>query len=296
MQRLRIALVLILACGSVAAAQAPATPSELPAAQLQKKVEAQVRNLFALGTTFQVKADTPKEFALPGLLTVNVEVSMEGGSDTLTLYVSKDGRYMLRGDVFDSTKDYFAENRAQMKMTGAPSKGPANARVVVVEYGDFQCPTCRTLYSIMKEVQPLFPQVRFVFRDFPLEQIHPWAMSAASAGRCAYQQKPASFWVLHDRIYENQEIISATTVWQKMLDFAGDAGLNVDSFRTCMSSQETKAAIQKSVDEAIKLKVANTPTIFVNGRRIVGADRQTLEQYIRYELAATAPAPATPKP
>ena len=294
MQRIRIALVLILATASIAAAQAPATLSELPVAQLQKKVEAQVRNLFALGSTFQVKADTPKESFLPGLLAVNVEVTMEGNSDTVTFYVSKDGRYMVRGDIFDSTKDPFAENRAQMNLNGAPSRGPANARVVVVEYGDFECPTCRALYGIMKEVQPEFPQVRFVFKDFPLEQIHPWAMSAASAGKCAFQQKPVAFWVLHDRIYEDQEIISATTVWQKMLDYAGDAGLNMDSFRTCMAAPETKAALQKSVDEGIKLKVANTPTIFVNGRRIIGADRQTLEQYIRYELAATAP--VAPKP
>jgi protein-disulfide isomerase len=145
-------------------------------------------------------------------------------------------------------------------------------------------------------VQPLFPQVKFVFKDFPLEQIHPWAMTAALAGRCAYQQRPEAFWLLHDKMYENQEIISATTVWQTLLDYARDAALDVDSFRACMTLPETKAAIQKSVDEGVKLKIANTPTVFVNGRRFIGADRQTLEQYIRFELAVTAPAPAPAKP
>ncbi|MBI1739617.1 MAG: thioredoxin domain-containing protein, partial [Candidatus Koribacter versatilis] len=271
-----------------------AGPAELTTAQIQKKVEAQVRKLFALGPSFTIKVAAPTETPLPGLLAVNVEVSSEGGSDSVPFCISKDGRYLMRGELYDSTKDPFADTRAQITLAGAPSKGPANARVIVVEYADFQCPTCRSLYSIMKAVQPQFPQVRFVYKDFPLEQIHPWSMTAATAGRCAYLQKPEAFWVLHDRIYENQDIISATTVWQTMLDYGQDAGLDVDSFRGCMAAPETRAAIQKSADEAVKLKIANTPTVFVNGRRFIGADRQTLEQYIRFELAATAPPPAKP--
>jgi len=286
--------MVIFMAASIAAAQAPAGPAELTPPQLQKKVEAQVRKLFALGPSFTIKVGTPAESQLPGLLTVNVEVASEGGSDSVPFYISKDGRYLMRGEIFDTTKDPFADTRAQITLAGAPFKGPANARVTVVEYSDFQCPTCRGLYSIIKAVQPQFPQVKFVFKDFPLEQIHPWAMTAASAGRCAYQQKPEAFWQLHDKIFDNQEIISATTVWQTMLDYARDAALDVDSFRACMSLPATKAVIQKSVAEGTKLKIANTPTVFVNGRRFIGADRQTLEQYIRFELAATAPAPAKP--
>ncbi|MCL4523455.1 MAG: thioredoxin domain-containing protein [Acidobacteria bacterium] len=294
MRRIQTVPVIILIAAGMAAAQAPAGPAELTPAQLQKKVEAQVRRLFALGPSFTIKVDAPTETQLPGLLAVNVEVSSEGGSDKVPFYITKDGRYLLRGEIFDSTKDPFAETRAQITLAGAPFKGPANARVTVVEYADFQCPTCRGLYSILKSVQPQFPQVKFVYKDFPLEQIHPWSMTAATAARCAYQQKPSAFWVLHDRLYDNQELISATTAWQTMLDYARDAGLDVDAFRTCMTAPETRAIIQKSVDEATKLRIANTPTVFVNGRRFIGADRQTLEQYIRFELAATAPAPTAP--
>jgi len=293
-QRILKAILMILMAASSAAAQAPASPAELTPAQLQTKVEAQVRKLFALGPSFTLKVGVPAESQLPGLLKVNVEVTSEGGIDSVPFYISKDGRYLMRGEIFDTAKDPFADTRAQITLAGAPFKGPANARVTVVEYSDFQCPTCRGLYAIIKAVQPQFPQVKFVFKDFPLEQIHPWAMTAASAGRCAYQQKPEVFWQLHDKIYDNQELISATTVWQTMLDYARDAALDVDSFRACMALPATKAAIQKSVDEGTKLKIANTPTVFVNGRRFIGADRQTLEQYIRFELAATAPAPAKP--
>ena len=279
---------------SVAAAQAPANPVALTPAQLQTKVEAQVRKLFALGPSYTVKVGPPAESQVPGLLKVNVEVASEGGSDSVPFYVSKDGRYLMRGEIFDTAKDPFADTRAQITLAGAPFKGPANARVTVVEYSDFQCPTCRGLYAIIKAVQPQFPQVKFVFKDLPLEQIHPWAMTAALAGRCAYQQKPEAFWQLHDKIYDNQEVISASTIWQTLLDYATAAALDVDSFRACMSLPETRSIIQKSVDEGTKLKIANTPTVFVNGRRFVGADRHTLEQYIRFELAATAPAPAKP--
>lgn len=297
MRRILTAIFSVLILCVAVEAQAPAGSAELTPAQIQKKVETQVRKLYALGPSFGVKVSPPTETPLPGLLAVNVEVTSEGGSDSVQFYVSRDGKFFMRGEVFDMTKDPFADTRAQITLAGAPFRGPANARVTVVEYADFQCPTCRGFYSIIKAVQPQFPQVKFVFKDFPLEQIHPWAMTAATAGRCAYQQKPAAFWVLHDRIYDNQDIMSASTVWQTMLDYAGAAGLDVDAFRACMVAPETKAAIQKSVDEGTNLRIANTPTVFVNGRRFIGADQQTLEQYIRFELAATAspPAPAPAK-
>lgn len=295
MKRILKAFFVVLALAVIVNAQGPASPVEMTPAQLQKKVEAQVRKLYALGPSFTLKVSTPTETQLPGLLAVSVEVVSEGGSDSVQFYVSNDGKFFLRGDVFDTTKDPFADAKAQISLASAPFKGPANARVTVVEYADFQCPTCRGLFDIMKAVQPRFPQVKFVYKDFPIEQIHPWAMTAALAGRCAYLQKPSAFWILHDRIYQNQELISATTVWQTMMDYAAAAGLDVGAFRACMVAPDTKATIKKSVDEATKLRIANTPTVFVNGRRFIGADQHTLEQYIRFELAATAP-PPTPAP
>jgi protein-disulfide isomerase len=294
--RISSAVFSFLILGATALAQTPASPPELSPMQIQKKVEAQVRKLYALGPSFTLKVSTPAPGPLTGLYSVNVEVTSDAGSDSVQFYISKDGRYFMRGEVFDTTKDPFAETRAQISLADAPFRGPANARVTVVEFADFQCPTCRGLFTILKTVQPQFPQVKFVFKDFPLEQIHPWAMIAASAGRCAYQQKPAAFWTIHDRVYERQDVISPTTAWQTMLDYARDAGLDVDAFRACLSAPETKASIQKSLEEGTRLRIANTPTVFVNGRRIIGADQQTLEQYIRYELAATAPpAPTPPK-
>ena len=90
-------------------------------------------------------------------------------------------------------------------------------------------------------------------------------------------------------IYDNQEIISAENAWMKMTDFAGQAGLNADAFRACMASPEAGAAVDASRANGQKLDVNSTPTIFVNGRRVVGADPHLLEQYIQYEIARQKP-------
>jgi protein-disulfide isomerase len=159
----------------------------------------------------------------------------------------------------------------------------------VVEYSDFQCPSCRQLYQTLRTIVPNYPRVRFVFKDFPLTQVHPWAMIAAIAGRCAYEQNHEAFWKLHDSIFDNQQVISPENVRQKMVDLAGQAGLDTNVFTACMASPRANQAVMENVKEGQALKVANTPTVFVNGRRIIGGDRGLLEQYIQYELATQSP-------
>ncbi len=191
---------------------------------------------------------------------------------------------MFRGELSDLSKDPMAETRAQLHTKDSPSMGPANAPVTLVEFSDFECPVCRALHDALRGMLPNYPQLRVVFKDFPLEQIHPWARTAALAGRCAYQQNPAAFWKMYDFIYDGQELISAENAWSKMTDFASQSGLNADAFKACMASPEAGAAVDASRANGILLEVGSTPTMFVNGRRIVGADPHTLEQYIKYEL------------
>ncbi len=290
-------LILIVALSATAAAkqERPATlpqrspgrpAAETPAeSAIEKKVESYLRKLYAWGPSFHVKIGPLRDAPVSGFYEVSVEVSMGDQSDSAVIYVSKDGRYLFRGDMQDMNTDPLAVVGAQIDSVNSPARGPANAGVTVVEYSDFQCPSCRQLYQALREVVPRYPQVRFVFKDFPLAQIHPWAMTAAIAGRCAYQQNPDAFWKLHDSIFDNQGVISAENVWQKMMDFAGQAGLDPGAFRTCMASPEANQAVLANMKEGKTLKVANTPTVFVNGRRIVGGDPSLLDQYIQYELA-----------
>jgi protein-disulfide isomerase len=282
---LGIGLSLVTAGGLSANAQAPAggatAASQSP---VQKSVEAYLRNIYAFGSDTTVKIAPPKDIGVEGLLEVDVEVKVGDNSQTGKVYVTKDGKYMFRGELSELSKDPLAEARAQIDTKDAPTIGDAKAPVTLVEYSDFECPICRSLHDTLRTLLPNYPQVRVVFKDFPLEQIHPWARTAAIAGRCAYQQDPKAFWKMYDLIYDNQEVISAENAWSQMADFAGRVGLNADTFKACMAGPEAGAAIDASRANGQLLEVGSTPTIFVNGRRMVGADSRLLEQYIRYEL------------
>lgn len=268
------------AAGSAAKAS-PATPQS----PLQKTIEAYLRNLYAFGPDVEVTVSEPKDAGMAGLLETSVSVKVGGNNEDAKFYVSKDGKYLVRGEVSDLSKDPLAANRALMDLKDSPSVGDPKAAVTLVEFSDFECPICRSLHDIMRGIMQNYPQVRVVFKDYPIEVLHPWARTAAIAGRCAYQQNPAAFWKMYDLIYDNQDIISAANAWMKMSEFAGQAGLNADTFRACMAGPDAGAAVDASRANGQKLDVNSTPTIFVNGRRMVGADAHLIEQNIQYELA-----------
>jgi protein-disulfide isomerase len=277
-----LAVALYIAIPAARAQQpAGAAAGQLP---IQKTVEAYLRNLYAFGADTTVKVAAPKDIGVEGLQELDIEVKIGDNQQTGKVYVTKDGKFMFRGELSDLSKDPLAENRAQLQTKDSPSLGPANAPVTLVEFSDFECPVCRSLHDALRGLLPNYPQLRVVFKDYPLEQIHPWARTAALAGRCAYQQSPAAFWKMYDLIYDGQDLISAENAWAKMTDFASRSGLNPETFKTCMASPEAGAAIDASRANGLQLEVGSTPTMFVNGRRIVGADPHTLEQYIKYEM------------
>jgi protein-disulfide isomerase len=279
-----VAALFLLGAWSSRAQSAGAT-APVASSPIQKTVEAYLRHLYAFGPDVQVSVSAPKESAVPGLLETDVAVKIGDNLENAKFYLSKDGKYLVRGEVSDMNKDPLAENRAKIELKDAPVLGDPKATVTLVEYSDFECPVCRGLHDALRGLLPNYPQVRIVFKDFPLESIHPWARTAALAGRCAYQEKPEAFWKMYDLIYDNQEIISPSNAWTKMADYAGQAGLNADTFKACMAGPEAAAAVDASRANGQQLEVNSTPTVFVNGRRLVGADARALEQYIQYELA-----------
>ena len=269
--------------------------SAAPLTPLQKSLEAYLRNLYALGPEVEMSVSAPKESEVPGLLETVVGVKTPENTQSATFYLSKDGKYLIRGEVSDLSKDPLAETRAMIQMKDAPSLGDLKAPVTLVEFSDFECPVCRSLHDVLRGMLPNYPQVRVVFKDYPIEILHPWARTAALAGHCAHAQNPEAFWKMYDAIYDHQDIISASNAWMKMAEYAADAQLNAEAFRSCMASQEAAAAVEASRANGQKLDVNSTPTVFVNGRRMVGADARTLEQYIQYELARAKGAGSTPK-
>jgi protein-disulfide isomerase len=286
--RVVILIVFVALISAVRAQQTNPSSGNSAAApsQTQKSIEAYLRNLYAFGPDVQVTVGAPKESGVEGLLEITINVVIGENKEAAKFYISKDGRYLFRGELSDMTKDPLAEARAKIQMNDAPSLGDAKAPVTLVEYSDFECPVCRNLHDALRGMLPTYAgKIRVVFKDFPIEQIHPWARTAAIAGRCAYQQDPKAFWKMYDLIYDNQELISAANAWTKMTDYASQTGLNADTFKSCMASPAAGEAVNASRANGQLLEVGSTPTIFVNGRRIVGADPHLLEQYINYELA-----------
>src|SRR6267143_1265603 len=239
-------LLLAIFVTSIAHAQQPAATSQSP---LQKSIETYLRRAFALGSDVQITVATPMEIGNSGLLETNIDVKTAQGSDKVKMYVTRDGRYLLRGD-----------------------------------FADFECPVCRNLHDALRGLLPNYPQVKLIFKDFPLDALHPWARTASLAGRCTYQQNPAAFWKFYDFIYDKQDLITAANVYDKVLDFAGQASLNQDAFKACLASPQATAEVDASVANGNLLEVRSTPTLFVNGRRIVGADPHGIQQFIDYEL------------
>jgi protein-disulfide isomerase len=275
-----------------------ASGAAVPAASspIQKTIEAYLRNLYAFGPDVLLVVGPLKETPVEGLMVTDIDVTIGDNKEAAKFYVSKDGKFLFRGELSDLTKDPLAENRAQIQMTDAPLLGDPKAPVTLVEYSDFECPVCRNLHDVLRGLLPNYAgKVRVVFKDFPLDQLHPWARTAAIAGRCAYTQDRKAFWKMYDLIYDNQELISAANAWTKMTDYAAQAGLDPAAFKACMASPEAAAAVNASRTNGEKLEVTSTPTVFVNGRRLVGADARLLEQYINYELTHPKSAKAVEK-
>jgi protein-disulfide isomerase len=283
------ALAVLLACLLFPFAQAQRAPASAPAAaapgEIQKTVEAYLRHVYAFGPETKLTFSPLKETGVPGLLETTVELKIENSQQTATLFVSKDGKYLLRGELSDLTRDPLAEARAKLQTQEAPVLGDPKAPVKLVEFSDFECPVCRNLHDVLRGLLPNYPQVQVIFKDFPIEQLHPWARTAALAGHCAYLQDAKAFWKIYDLIYDGQDLISAENAWTKMNEFAGKVGLDPERFRSCLASPEAAAAVDASRANGQLLDVSSTPTLFVNGRRIVGVDPRVIEQYIQYELA-----------
>ncbi len=161
-------------------------------------------------------------------------------------------------------------------------RGPVNAPVTLVEYGDFECPYCGQAEPIVRElVQTFGNDLRFVFRHLPLADVHEHAEIAAEAAEAAGEQ--GKFWEMHDILMDNQ----AGLIYPDLMRYAADLGLDVERFGEDLRSRRHAARIHRDVDSADASGAAGTPTMFVNGRRHQGAhDIDALAAAIERELAA----------
>ena len=145
-------------------------------------------------------------------------------------------------------------------------QGAANASITLVEYGDYECPACGQAYWIIKKLQQaLAGRLRFVFRNFPLTNIHPHAELAAEAAEAAAAQR--KFWEMHDALYENQNALEE----EDLAEYANDLSLDADKLLEEIESGAYTGRVREDFQSGVRSGVNGTPTFFINGVRYDGA-------------------------
>jgi protein-disulfide isomerase len=163
-----------------------------------------------------------------------------------------------------------------------PAWGPPDAPVTIVEFGCYQCPYCKGFYDeTLPQISETYEgQIRFVFRDFPISFIPPWAQKAAEASECADDQE--RFWDYHDLLWANQSALDVDS----LKAYAAQLGLDTATFDDCLDSGANAEEVQNDYDDGVSYGVAGTPTFFINGIKVVGAQPFSVFQTIVDSLLA----------
>jgi protein-disulfide isomerase len=297
---------------AVGLTMAPAAPAQTAPARngLNKAwMEIYARHLWALPSEFEVTVADPKPSPdLPGFKEVVIHLAQGKASQDAKLLVSDDGTRIVEGTVYDAGANAFKKNLDKLNTQGAASEGPAGAPVTIVEFTDFECPYCKLQAQILREnLKTKYPtQVRFYFKEFPLESIHEWAKAAAVNGRCVLRQSPEVFWEYHDWVYAHQDGFTAKNLKEQVMAWAqGRKDLDSLQLGRCIDEQATAKEVEATMEQGKALGVDGTPTLFINGRHVAAGvtEWEGLKRYIDSELeylakvgGAAAAKPAAAKP
>jgi protein-disulfide isomerase len=253
--------------------------AQLAPADLTQRIERQLRASYTVSPTVKVTVSAPHPSEFANYDTVTVTFDGDGKKQTYDFLLSKDQKTLVRMTKMDLTKDPYAEVMKKIDVTGRPVRGNANAKVVVVNYDDLQCPYCSVVH------QTLFPQllkeygdrVAFIYKDFPLSEIHPWAMHAAVDANCLAAQNGDAYWDFADSTHANRQEVNAekgldnqfAVLDRNALAEGSKFHLDATKLQSCVKEQKNDA-VNASVKEGEALKVDGTPTIFVNGQMVDG--------------------------
>jgi protein-disulfide isomerase len=281
--------LLLVACGGQEGGGGGGSTKRLDDAALSERVVGYYKRVVTTpGLTLNVRGMTDSE--LPGWRKGTLEAKLGDDGQDVPFYVTQDGRYFFRGEVIDLTSDPFKLLMNKIKLDGAPMRGPKDAKVTIVEYSDFQCPFCSKAYETVETqvLKEYGDKVRFVFKNFPLFKIHPWALPAAIASECAYQQSNDGFWAMYNGLFRNQAEMTADNVNDKALEIGKAAGLDEAKLKDCLDNKKGEDAVKADQSEAMAIGVNSTPTFFVNGHKLNGAESfDAFKKVIDDELGKT---------
>ena len=270
----RSLLILLLVCLGCVAQSAPP--------ELTRKIEHQVRAFYNLPPEVKVAVGSISPSAdMPGYDAVAVNIDGgDGKAKDFKFLLSKDRNTMLRLTKFDLTKDPFVELMSKIDVNGRPTRGAKSAKVVAVNFDDFECPFCARMH------QTLFPEilkeygdrVTFIYKDDPLTAIHPWALHAAVDANCLAAQNEDAYWDFTDYIHANKRDVdnektptARFDAIDKMTVLQGQKHkLDETKLQSCVKAQN-EDAVRASMKEADSLGINGTPALFINGQKLDGA-------------------------
>jgi protein-disulfide isomerase len=247
------------------------------------RIERHVRATYSVPADVKIliSARKPSEFPNYDAVTVTFDQSSGGGKkQDYDFLLSKDTNTLVRLVKMDLSKDPYAEVMKKIDVSGRPVRGNKDAKVVAVNFDDFECPFCSRMH------QTLFPtllkeygdKVAFIYKDFPLAEIHPWAIHAAVDANCLATQSNDAYWDFADYMHASQREINSEkgqdaqfAAIDKAVDTVGrKRSLDMDKLQACVKAQK-QDVVKASMKEGETLGITATPTMYVNGQEIDGA-------------------------
>jgi protein-disulfide isomerase len=291
-----------------AAKGADAAPPQPPAGAPPKELaEAYFKRMYGYDSNIQVNVASISLSPIPDIYDVTGVLVTPEGQQAGHWFVSADFKYAILGDLEPFGADPFATARAELaKSAFGPTKGPADAKLLIVEFADLECPACKEAAPVMEKLRNDFPEARFVFQSFPLTMLHPWALRASEYLDCIARAQPDLAFTFIDAVFSHQKDIEAmvrktdangkTTVddadvTERLRHYTETAGADAAATQKCAESPATLDRIARSEQVGQALGITGTPTIFINGRRIgnpSGARYDALKGVVTYEAAQAA--------
>jgi protein-disulfide isomerase len=264
-----------------AEATAPTAPQGAPT---QALAEEYFQRMFGYDSNLQVKVVNISASPMPEIYEVVAMFITPQGQQASHWYVSKDLKHAVVGDLLPFGADPFATDRAELtKSAFGPTKGPADAKLLMVEFADLECPACKDAAPAMQKLMADFPQARFVFQSFPLTQIHPWAMRASSYLDCISRASQDQAFTFIETVFTHQTEIETAVrktdaagkttvddaaVTERLRHYAELAGADPAKTQACAETPATAERIARSLHLGEAINVTGTPTLFINGRRL----------------------------
>ncbi len=263
-------LALLLGAGCKAqGASVPLSPD------IKHRIVTEIRSRYNVPPQINVSISDPKPADVPGYDLV--VVTFTGGTHTSAhdFLLSTDRKTLAHLEKMDISQDLMSK----IDVKGRPMRGNPNSKVTIVNFDDFECPFCSRLHATLfpSLLQSYGDRVKIIYKDYPLVEIHPWAMHAAIDGNCLEEQNNEAYWDFADYVHANQKLVSGSTPAQAFVnldkaarDQATKHKLDEAKLDGCMKKQD-ESAVRASMAEGDKLGVDSTPTLFINGERLSGA-------------------------